>query len=66
MTVVCLVNVAPKVMIFVVVAQLSFSWVLVGVGSVTVLVTNPENTVAGGSVDVVVSEVRTVSVVVIA
>jgi len=53
-------------MIFVVVAQLSFSWVLVGVGSVTVLVTNPENTVAGGSVDVVVSEVRTVSVVVIA
>jgi hypothetical protein len=65
-TVVCLVNVAPNVMTLVVVAELILSFVFVGVGRVTVLVNKPEKTVAGGKVEVVVSEVRIVSMVVMA
>jgi hypothetical protein len=65
-TVVFLVNVPPKVITLVVVAKLSFNWVLVGVGRVTVLVKRPEKTVAGGSVEVTVAERRIVSVVVVA
>lgn len=64
MTVVCFVNVAPNVMTLVVVAKPSLSCVLVGVGSVIVLVYRPEKTVAGGNNEVEVSEVRIVSVVV--
>ena len=65
-TVVVLVNVAPKVMTLVVVAKASLNLVFVGVGSVVVKVRSPERTVGGGRVVVAEAVSRTVSVVVIA
>jgi hypothetical protein len=63
---VCCVKVAPHVIVFVVVAQPSLRRVFVGVGRVVVKVNTPEKTVAGGSSDVLVDVIRTVSIVVVA
>lgn len=64
--VVVLVTVAPMVITLVVVVYPILMRVFVGVGRVTVLVYNPEKTVAGGKVVVVVVVATVVSVVVVA
>jgi hypothetical protein len=63
---VCLVKVAPHVIVLVVVAQPSLRRVLVSVGKVVVNVNTPEKTVAGGSSDVLVDVTRIDSIVVVA
>jgi hypothetical protein len=65
-TVVVLVKVAPNVFVKVVVARASLNLVLVGVGSVVVIVRSPDRTVGGGRVVVVEMTARELSVVVTA
>lgn len=64
MTVVYRVIVAPQLIVVVVVVRTLVVRVLVGVGKVIVEVYLPENTVAGGSVDVLVWVTNSVSVLV--
>lgn len=63
-TVVYRVIVAPQLIVVVVVVRTLVVRVLVGVGKVIVEVYLPENTVAGGSVDVLVWVTNSVSVLV--